>query len=66
MLKLQTTVDLQQMLRPAVQPGATIDHEWPALKAAYETWLDPGNFDGHGKQQQSLGALTAAALGVNP
>jgi RimJ/RimL family protein N-acetyltransferase len=45
---------------------AIIDHEWPALKAAYETWLDPGNFDAHGKQQQSLGALTAAALGVKP
>ena len=45
---------------------AIIDHEWPALKAAYETWLDPGNFDAHGKQQQGLGALTAAALGVNP
>jgi hypothetical protein len=35
------------------------------LKAAYETWLDPGNFDAHGKQQQSLGALTAAALGTS-
>ena len=43
---------------------AIIDHEWPALKAAYEAWLDPGNFDAHGKQQQSLGALTAAALGT--
>jgi RimJ/RimL family protein N-acetyltransferase len=41
---------------------AIIDHEWPALKSAYETWLDPGNFDALGKQQQSLGDLTGAAL----
>jgi RimJ/RimL family protein N-acetyltransferase len=41
---------------------AMIDHEWPALKAAYETWLEPGDFDARGQQQQSLAALTAAAL----
>jgi RimJ/RimL family protein N-acetyltransferase len=41
---------------------AVIDHEWPALKAAYETWLEPANFGAAGRQQQSLGALTAAAL----
>jgi RimJ/RimL family protein N-acetyltransferase len=44
---------------------AVIDHEWPALKAAYETWLEPTNFDAAGRQQQSLAALTAAALGSN-
>ncbi len=37
---------------------ATIDAEWPALQAAYDTWLDPANFDGKGRQVQSLGALT--------
>jgi RimJ/RimL family protein N-acetyltransferase len=42
---------------------AMIDEEWPALKAAYERWLDPANFDGEGRQRTSLGALTAAALG---
>lgn len=41
---------------------AMIDKEWPALKAAYETWLDPANFDAAGNQKQALGALTAAAL----
>lgn len=41
---------------------AIIDQEWPALKAAYETWLDPANFDADGRQLRSLGALTAAAL----
>ena len=42
---------------------AIIDKEWPALKAAYEVWLDPANFDAGGKQRQSLGALTGRALG---
>jgi putative heme-binding domain-containing protein len=28
-LELTTRVDLAQMLRPAVQPGSTLDHEWP-------------------------------------
>ncbi len=41
---------------------AVIDKEWPALKAAYEAWLDPANFDAAGQQRQSLGALTAKAL----
>jgi len=38
-----------------------LDGEWPAIKAAYERWLDPANFDGDGRQRESLGALTAAA-----
>jgi len=41
---------------------AIIDKEWPALKAAYETWLDPANFAADGTQKQGLGALTANAL----
>ena len=39
---------------------AVIDEEWPALKAAYEEWLAPGNFDGEGKQRRRLGELTSA------
>jgi RimJ/RimL family protein N-acetyltransferase len=31
-----------------------LDHEWPARKAAFEAWLDPGNFDETGNQRQSL------------
>src|SRR5690606_1450853 len=27
-----------------------LDKEWPALKKAYEGWLDPGNFDDEGIQ----------------
>ena len=40
-----------------------IDAEWPALKAAYDAWLDPMNFDASGQQRQALGSLTANALG---
>lgn len=45
---------------------AMVDDDWPALKAAYERWLDPANFDADGKQRVSLGDLTAAALGRAP
>jgi RimJ/RimL family protein N-acetyltransferase len=32
--------------------------EWPAVRAAHEEWLAPGNFDGAGKQRVSLSLLT--------
>jgi RimJ/RimL family protein N-acetyltransferase len=41
---------------------AGIDSEWPALKAAFETWLDPENFDTGGRQKQSLSTLTRPIL----
>jgi len=31
-----------------------IDKEWPALRQAYEAWLDPANFDAEGKQKRRL------------
>lgn len=31
-----------------------IDTEWPALKRAYQTWLDPANFDDNGQQVKRL------------
>ncbi|TIP03379.1 MAG: GNAT family N-acetyltransferase, partial [Mesorhizobium sp.] len=31
-----------------------IDKEWPALRKAYEAWLDPANFDGEGRQKRRL------------
>ncbi|WP_284177739.1 GNAT family protein [Rhabdaerophilum sp. SD176] len=31
-----------------------IDPEWPALRAGYEAWLDPGNFDSNGQQRARL------------
>jgi RimJ/RimL family protein N-acetyltransferase len=36
-----------------------VDSEWPRNKGAFERWLDPGNFDGDGRQRMSLSALTA-------
>ena len=31
-----------------------IDKEWPALKAAFERWLEPDNFDEQGMQRRRL------------
>lgn len=41
---------------------ACIDREWPALRAAYETWLDPANFDREGRQRRALSDLTRPIL----
>ena len=41
---------------------AAIDSEWPALKAAFETWLDPENFSPDGQQKLRLADLTAPIL----
>ncbi|SPF81175.1 GNAT family N-acetyltransferase [Pseudoprimorskyibacter insulae] len=37
---------------------AAIDSDWPALKSAFETWLDPRNFTADGDQIESLSDLT--------
>jgi RimJ/RimL family protein N-acetyltransferase len=39
-----------------------IDKEWPALKRAYQEWLDPANFDSEGRQKRRLEELSAAAV----
>jgi len=31
-----------------------LDREWPARKAAFERWLEPSNFDSHGRQKSAL------------
>ncbi len=33
---------------------SVIDSEWPALKQAFEAWLDPANFDAAGRQKRRL------------
>jgi len=33
---------------------ALLDGEWPAVAAAFETWLDPANFDAQGRQRSRL------------
>jgi RimJ/RimL family protein N-acetyltransferase len=38
-----------------------LDTEWPALRAAYETWLAPDNFDAQGRQRRSLAACMGRA-----
>ncbi|MEO6298282.1 MAG: GNAT family protein, partial [Paracoccaceae bacterium] len=37
---------------------AIIDKEWPALREAYAAWLSPRNFNGEGRQMESLSGLT--------
>lgn len=39
---------------------SVIDEDWPALKAAYEAWLSPDNFDDNGVQKKRLSEMTAA------
>jgi RimJ/RimL family protein N-acetyltransferase len=39
---------------------AMLDTEWPAVKAAFEAWLDPGNFDAAGRQMRRLEACRTA------
>ncbi len=41
---------------------AAIDAEWPALRAAFEAWLAPDNFDEQGRQRTRLSDLTAPVL----
>ncbi len=36
---------------------AITDRDWPALKRAYEAWLDPANFDAAGRQKARLSEL---------
>jgi RimJ/RimL family protein N-acetyltransferase len=33
---------------------AMLDRDWPAIRAAYEAWLDPANFDADGRQRTPL------------
>jgi RimJ/RimL family protein N-acetyltransferase len=35
-----------------------LDHEWPARKRAFESWLAPANFDDAGNQRHSLTKIT--------
>jgi RimJ/RimL family protein N-acetyltransferase len=39
-----------------------IADEWPQVKAAYEAWLSPDNFDTNHQQRTKLSTLTQAAL----
>ena len=39
---------------------SVIDSEWPALRAAFESWLDPANFAPDGTQRHSLASLRSS------
>ncbi len=43
-----------------------VDGEWPAIRAAFERWLAPANFDERGRQRESLSALTRPLLRDQP
>ncbi|MGE5271017.1 MAG: GNAT family N-acetyltransferase [Thiohalocapsa sp.] len=38
-----------------------VDSEWPALRAAFEAWLDPANFTADGTQRRSLASFRSAS-----
>ena len=40
---------------------SVIDSEWPALRAAFERWLDPANFDATDRQRRSLASFRSPA-----
>ena len=37
-----------------------LDHEWPAIRAGFERWLEPSNFDAGGRQRSRLNAASGA------
>ncbi len=41
---------------------AAIDTQWPALRAAFQAWLDPANFDAQGRQRTRLADVTRLLL----
>lgn len=43
---------------------AIVDGDWPAVRAAFQAWLAPGNFDAQGAQRRSLAELRAAHSGA--
>jgi RimJ/RimL family protein N-acetyltransferase len=39
-----------------------VDGEWPANRAGFQRWLEPGNFDADGRQRDRLNALIGRYL----
>ncbi len=42
---------------------AIVDGDWPTIRAGFEAWLSPGNFDGVGRQRVRLADLRAGSAG---
>jgi hypothetical protein len=38
-----------------------LDQDWPRLRAAYERWLEPSNFDAAARQRAPLAAAPVHA-----
>jgi len=34
-----------------------IDKDWPRIRTAFETWLNPDNFDAAGQQRRALATI---------
>jgi RimJ/RimL family protein N-acetyltransferase len=45
---------------------AIVDDDWPPIRATFEAWLAPGNFDDAGRQRQRLAQFRPTARGVGP
>jgi RimJ/RimL family protein N-acetyltransferase len=45
---------------------AIVDDDWPPIRAAFETWLDPHNFDADGRQRTPLAQFRPPTGGVGP
>jgi RimJ/RimL family protein N-acetyltransferase len=45
---------------------AIVDDDWPPTRAAFEAWLDPGNFDAGGRQRERLAQFRPPTGGVGP
>jgi RimJ/RimL family protein N-acetyltransferase len=45
---------------------AILDAEWPALRAAFERWLDPANFDAAGRQRTRLADFRVPSASGTP
>lgn len=40
---------------------AVTDKGWPTLRAAFENWLDPKNFDADGRQRRTLASFRTSS-----
>jgi hypothetical protein len=45
---------------------SVLDSEWPALRTAFERWLDPANFDAAGRQRAGLASLRETTVVEEP
>jgi RimJ/RimL family protein N-acetyltransferase len=45
---------------------AIVDEDWPPIRAAFEAWLAPGNFDASGRQRRALAQFRSPPAGVGP